>query len=67
MSVKIKTRPRGPLMVEGEVELFDGQGEPIDTTGRTKLALCRCGASTNRPMCDGSHNRIGFEGDQGGS
>jgi len=63
MAVTIKPRPRGPLMIDGEVELFDTEGKPIDTGGRTKLALCRCGASQNRPMCDGAHNRVPFESD----
>jgi len=49
----------GPLLVEGPLELCGHSGESI-CTGR-KGALCRCGASGNKPFCDGSHVAIGFE------
>ena len=61
MSTVIKARPRGPLVVEGDIELYDTQGERIDTQDRAKVLLCRCGASRNAPLCDGSHNRTNFE------
>jgi len=61
MAVKITTRPNGPYLVEGECELIDPTGTPIDTGGQARIALCRCGASTNKPMCDGTHNKIGFQ------
>ena len=41
------------------MELRDASGETV-ATGR-KGALCRCGASANKPFCDGSHVAIGFE------
>ena len=65
MKTKITARHRGPLIVQmeaaGDIELVDTQGEQIDLAGRTKVALCRCGASKTTPLCDGSHNRTTFE------
>ncbi len=59
---KITVRQNGPLLVEGDdVTLAgpDGAELPLE---RRPFALCRCGASENKPFCDGSHNRIGFDG-----
>lgn len=61
MTVKITCRPNGPYLVEGEVELYDPTGARVDTTGRPRIALCRCGGSTTKPFCDGTHSRIGFQ------
>ena len=62
MSTKITVLPGGPLMLEGTMPtLHDGAGAVIDTTGKDKLFLCRCGASANKPFCDGAHKKIGFE------
>lgn len=60
---KIAARPRGPLVVEGEIELYDLEGNRIDVGERKRILLCRCGASKTKPLCDGCHNRIGFEGE----
>jgi CDGSH-type Zn-finger protein len=49
----------GPLLVRGEFELVDQDGNPIETRGRT-VALCRCGKSRIRPLCDGSHQLVKF-------
>lgn len=62
MTVKITCRPNGPLLVEGDVELFDPAGNKVDTTARgPRFALCRCGASVTKPFCDGTHSKIGFQ------
>jgi len=61
MAVKISIRPNGPYLVEGDVELADVNGNKVDTTGRPKIALCRCGGSTTKPFCDGTHSKIGFQ------
>ena len=61
MAVKISIRPNGPYLVEGDVELVDVNGNKVDTTGRPKIALCRCGGSTMKPFCDGTHSKIGFQ------
>ena len=49
----------GPLRVSGALELVSGTGRTINRT--TEAYLCRCGASANKPYCDGSHKRIGFK------
>jgi CDGSH-type Zn-finger protein len=63
--IKITVRPDGPFRVEdpeGLVELVDSTGTPYDLTGKLPVfALCRCGASANKPFCDGSHKKIGLQ------
>jgi CDGSH-type Zn-finger protein len=59
MTVKITVRENGPLVVEGEFTLVDAQGNEIPLK---KRALCRCGGSTTKPFCDGTHSKIGFQG-----
>lgn len=62
--VKITCRPNGPYRVEapeGSIELLNPDGTPIDLTGKTAFSLCRCGASVNKPFCDGTHSKIGFQ------
>jgi len=62
--VKITARRNGPFRVEapeGTVEIFDADGNKYDLTGKTAFSLCRCGGSTNKPFCDGTHSKIGFE------
>jgi CDGSH-type Zn-finger protein len=58
--VTIRPTKNGPLIIEGPVELFDTDGNRI-TWDKPRLALCRCGASSNKPFCDGTHSRIGFQ------
>jgi 3-phenylpropionate/trans-cinnamate dioxygenase ferredoxin subunit len=57
--VRITPRDNGPYFVLGPVRLLDLAGNPIPYEGR--LALCRCGHSSTKPICDGSHRDIGFE------
>jgi CDGSH-type Zn-finger protein len=45
--------------VTGEVELIDADGNKFPAEKR--MALCRCGASTEKPFCDGTHSKIGFK------
>jgi len=59
--VTITVRPNGPLRVEGPIKLVDSDGKVIDLTGKPAVSLCRCGASVNKPFCDGTHSRIGFQ------
>jgi CDGSH-type Zn-finger protein len=55
----IKVTKTGPYIVEGEVQIIDHEGKPILPKG-TVIKLCRCGGSTTKPFCDGTHSRIGF-------
>ena len=62
--VRITLRPNGPYRVEdpeGLVELVDANGNQFDLTGKPAYSLCRCGASINKPFCDGTHSKIGFQ------
>lgn len=59
MSVTIKIRENGPYLVEGEFTLVDANGNEVPLQ---KRALCRCGGSTMKPFCDGTHSKIGFQG-----
>ncbi|MEO8217776.1 MAG: CDGSH iron-sulfur domain-containing protein [Acidobacteriota bacterium] len=59
MSITIKIKENGPYIVEGEFRLTDMDGNEIPVV---KRALCRCGGSTTKPFCDGTHSKIGFKG-----
>lgn len=56
--LQVTPTPNGPLMVTGSVEVCSGTGRTVTRT--EKVFLCRCGASSKKPFCDGSHQRIGF-------
>ena len=63
-AVKITVRQNGPYRVEapeGSVELVDANGNKYDLTGKAAFSLCRCGGSVNKPFCDGTHSKIGFQ------
>jgi CDGSH-type Zn-finger protein len=57
--------PNGPLLIRGDVALFDGDGNPIERHRRT-VALCRCGASNVKPFCDGTHKLTRFRTEPAG-
>jgi len=59
--VKISVKPNGPYRVEGSVKLVDADGREWDLTGKPAFSLCRCGGSVNKPFCDGTHSKIGFQ------
>jgi uncharacterized Fe-S cluster protein YjdI/CDGSH-type Zn-finger protein len=54
----VNVRPNGPLFIRGQVKIVGSGGSLIRED--TRLALCRCGHSENKPFCDGSHRRVGF-------
>ena len=62
----IKIRKDGAYVLdltEGPIALVDHEGNPVPLPeGKTTIALCRCGASTRKPFCDGMHSKIGFRG-----
>jgi CDGSH-type Zn-finger protein len=51
----------GPLWVRGGVEIVDADGEPYEI--RNRATLCRCGQSSNKPFCDGTHVKTGWKAD----
>lgn len=58
----VRLRRNGPYVIESdEVRVIDWNGieYPVE---RRPIALCRCGASSNKPFCDGTHRQIGFDG-----
>jgi CDGSH-type Zn-finger protein len=67
--IKITIRKHGPYRVEappGSIEMVDADGNPYDLSARMKegklaFSLCRCGASVQKPFCDGTHSKIGFQ------
>ncbi len=59
MSVTIKIKENGPYIVQGDFTITDANGNEIPVQ---KTALCRCGGSTTKPFCDGTHSKIGFQG-----
>ena len=57
----IKVQPNGPYIVEGgDVTLTDWNGRAYQVPNRRAFALCRCGGSRNKPLCDGTHSKLGF-------
>lgn len=64
MAVDIVTTKDGPYLVTGDLsqlELRDGDGNLYDLQNKGRVFLCRCGASTTKPFCDGHHSKIGFQ------
>lgn len=61
MSTKITVNNNGPLKIEGEFTIHDAAGNAFGLAGRTVIGLCRCGLSENKPFCDGSHARQGWQ------
>ena len=60
--VTIKVQKNGHYRIEGDdVRLVDSNANAYHVPNRRSFALCRCGGSTNKPFCDGTHSRIGFE------
>jgi uncharacterized Fe-S cluster protein YjdI len=58
--VDVKVMKDGPLLVTGTLKVTNADGITESKTQTT--AFCRCGASKNKPYCDGSHTKAGFEG-----
>jgi uncharacterized Fe-S cluster protein YjdI len=56
----VETVPNGPLMVYGNVSVKGKDG--VIAKKNSATAFCRCGASSNKPYCDGSHKKIDFQG-----
>ena len=64
MAINVLAKKNGPYVVSGdlnELNLTDPEGNKYDLTGRQAIALCRCGGSVNKPFCDGTHSKLGFQ------
>jgi 3-phenylpropionate/trans-cinnamate dioxygenase ferredoxin subunit len=66
MPITITVRQNGPLFISADdapqITILDHAGNRIEPKPGKGIALCRCGASVNKPFCDGTHSRIGFQG-----
>jgi CDGSH-type Zn-finger protein len=60
--VKVVVTDNGPYKVTGGISLVGPDGEPVPAGDGDPIFLCRCGGSTNKPFCDGTHSKVGFEG-----
>jgi CDGSH-type Zn-finger protein/uncharacterized Fe-S cluster protein YjdI len=58
-ALALDPQPNGPLKVSGNLEIISGTGRVVARV--TITWLCRCGGSANKPYCDGTHARIGFQ------
>jgi CDGSH-type Zn-finger protein len=64
MAINVLAKKNGPYVVSGdlsELNLTDAEGNKYDLSGKQAIALCRCGGSVNKPFCDGTHSKIGFQ------
>lgn len=57
----VRASRNGPLFQRGRIRVTNNEGQVIRED--TRVALCRCGGSENKPFCDGTHRRIGFAAD----
>jgi uncharacterized Fe-S cluster protein YjdI/CDGSH-type Zn-finger protein len=55
----VQVRPNGPVYLHGKIRIEDADGNLIRED--TRVALCRCGGSANKPFCDGTHRTNGFK------
>jgi CDGSH-type Zn-finger protein len=65
MAINVLVKKNGPYVVSGDLsqlQLTDADGNKFDISGKQAIALCRCGGSVNKPFCDGTHSKIGFQG-----
>jgi CDGSH-type Zn-finger protein len=60
--ISVKINKDGPYIVQNCTSLMNSKGEELPT--KEYIALCRCGASKNKPFCDGSHKAVEFKDDK---
>jgi CDGSH-type Zn-finger protein len=60
-ATRITVNNNGSLRIEGDFEIVDQSGAVFGLAGRTRVTLCRCGQSANKPFCDSTHKQCGFE------
>jgi len=56
--LRVEIQPNGPILIKTSCSIRHSTG--LEEINKATTALCRCGASANKPYCDGSHNKIGF-------
>ena len=56
----VTTRKNGPYMVQGDIKIVDADGNDVAVDG-DMVFLCRCGDSSNKPFCDGTHRASNFK------
>ncbi len=59
LETKIEVKPNGPLLIYGSLNVFDKSGK-LEVKNKT-TAFCRCGSSSNKPYCDGTHVKVEFK------
>ena len=65
LNVKIKASENGPYVVEIDSGKFEVErGSNVEVIEKKTIALCRCGQSGNKPFCDGTHRKVGFNADE---
>jgi CDGSH-type Zn-finger protein len=55
---EIRVQENGPYVLRGRIPITRSDGQPIEA--RSRMTICRCGGSGNKPLCDGTHNENGF-------
>ncbi|HTO92237.1 MAG TPA: CDGSH iron-sulfur domain-containing protein [Candidatus Sulfotelmatobacter sp.] len=60
-AARITVMNNGSLRIEGDFEIVDSEGRRFGLSGRTRVSLCRCGQSSNKPFCDSAHKTCGFD------
>ena len=60
-NIKMRVKENGSIRVTGTVDFVDADGNVVET--KTDFSLCRCGASKEKPYCDGSHKAANFIAD----
>ncbi|MBP9837234.1 MAG: CDGSH iron-sulfur domain-containing protein [Proteobacteria bacterium] len=60
MTAKLTIKNNGSILVEGDFEIVDTEGNKFDLEGKAKVSICRCANSKKQPFCDGSHKTCGF-------
>ena len=61
-TIVIRCRENGPYLLQGPIKVVDHQGNEFTIPpGKDNIALCRCGKSTKKPFCDGSHRTTAFQ------
>ncbi len=64
---KITVRPNGSYKILGPLVIVDPTGQEFNVPEGKAVALCRCGHSSDKPFCDGTHKEIGFKAEEAAS